>query len=237
MKQLPLVVIFRLAEYHCLLSEMLKNTSVKKLTSKEIASHLGFTEEIVRKDLSFIPYEIGTPGLGYDPVKLYKAISKMLHIDKINEVALVGSISTWKGLFNFFDPRKFGFQFNILFSEIPSEKGSYFDQAPVYQIEDIPKKLPDNGIRSCIIACDSAWVKRAAELCVKNGVKGILNLTPTVLENLPEDVYISQVLLSCEIKLLMYHLEEDRVNESDQKLKRDIAKRARLKRNRSGKNN
>lgn len=72
------------------------------MTSKEIASCLGLSEEIVRKDLSFVPDDIGTPGLGYRPPRLYNAISKLLHLDRIHEIVLIGSISTWKGMNNFF---------------------------------------------------------------------------------------------------------------------------------------
>lgn len=230
MSKIPVVVIYRLAEYHCLLSEMLKSGHVDKLTSREIASYLGLSEEIVRKDLSFIPYEIGTPGLGYDPVKLYKAISKLLHVDKVHQVALIGSIETWKGIFNFFDPRKFGFQPVIVFSEMPGDGGLYFDGSPVYQIEDMPEVLPETGVKSAIIACDPMWVKRATELAIECGIKGLVNLTPTVLENLPDDVYISQILLPCEIKLVTYHILEGIPADKRENLKRDIGKRAKARR-------
>jgi NADH/NAD ratio-sensing transcriptional regulator Rex len=226
---IPTVVIFRLAEYHCLLSELMKNADKDRITSKEIAAYLGFTEEVVRKDLSYIPYDTGTPGVGYDIRKLYEGISKILHIDRIHKTALIGSTSTWRGVFNFFDPRKYGFQPVVVFSEMPVDEGLYFDGIPVKFIEDLTHELPEE-VKIAIIACDPVWVKRAAQLAVEAGITGILNLTPTVLENIPEGVYVSQVLLPCEIKLVIYHLMEGLFTREGERLKRDIGKRASQKR-------
>lgn len=228
--QIPIVVAFRLAEYHCLLTELIKNGRKENLTSKEIASYLGLSEEIVRKDLSFIPDEIGTPGLGYEPSKLYNAISKLLHLDRIHEIALVGSISTWKGITNFFDPRMYGFSVKYIFSDNPSEKGLYFDQIPIYSIEDIPKVIKNSEVETVIIACNLLWIKRAISLLHEAGVKGVLNLTPTALEEIPPDMYVSQILFPCEVKLILYHIHEKLPISPSYKIKRDIGKRAKLKR-------
>lgn len=231
--KIPTVVIFRLAEYHCLLSELMKSAERQRITSKEIAAYLGFTEEVVRKDLSYIPYDTGTPGIGYDIKKLYEGISKILHIDRIHQTALIGSINTWRGVFNFFDPRKYGFQPAIVYSEMPIDEDLYFDGIPVKFIEDLPETLPAN-VKIAIIACDPTWVKRAAQLAIDAGISGILNLTPTVLENIPDGVYVSQVLLPCEIKLVIYHLMEGLFTQHEgERLKKDIGKRASQKRKRN----
>lgn len=230
---IPVVAAYRLAEYHCLLSEILKSGSTERLTSRMIAQYLNLSEEIVRKDLSFITEDVGTPGLGYDPVKLYKAISRVLHVDRSHDVCLIGNVATWRGIMNFFDPRKFGFNPRFIFSDVPSESGLMFDQVPVYSIEELPDVLPETGIKTAILACDLMWIKRAVTLLDQAGVKGILNLTPSVLDEVPEGMYISQVLLPCEIKLVVYHIEEGIVEQRPGRLKKDIGKRARLKRARS----
>lgn len=227
--KIPAVVIFRLAEYHCLLSELMKTSNHELITSKEIASYLGFSEEVVRKDLSYIPYDTGTPGVGYDIKKLYEAIGKVLHIDKVHHTALIGSVQTWRGIFSFFDPRKYGFLPVIIFSEIPSDEDSYFDSIPVKSVEDITEKMPSD-VKIAIIATDPLWVKKAAKFAIEAGVKGILNLTPTVLEDIPQDVYVSQVLLPCEIKLITYQIAEKIFPKPSERLKKDIGKRAQRKR-------
>lgn len=233
--QIPPVAAYRLAEYHCLLSEILKSGMSERLTSKTIANYLQITEEIVRKDLSFIEDDIGTPGIGYDPVKLYKAISKLLHVDRAHDVSLIGSVTTWRGITNFFDPRKFGFMPRFIFSDVPSESGLYFDQTPVFSIEEIPEVLANTGIKTAILACDLMWIRRAVQLLDQANVKGILNLTPTVLDEVPTGMYVSQVLLPCEIKLVVYHVEEGILDRKSGKLKKDIGKRAKLKRTREPK--
>jgi redox-sensing transcriptional repressor len=235
MEKIPVVVIFRLAEYHCLLSEIMKTHRVDRITSREIASFLGLSEEIVRKDLSYVPYDTGTPGVGYSVIKLYQAISKVLHVDSIHNVILIGSMQTWRGIFNFFDPRKFGFQPVMMFSEVPVDRGLFFDQFPVYSIEEIPEQKPEE-VKIAIIACEPSWAQRASQLCIQSNIKGILNLTPTVLEDIPEDVYVSQILLPCEIKLVTYHILENLNKSHGEKLKRDIGKRASLKRERKNRN-
>lgn len=230
--RIPIVVIFRLAEYHCLLSDIMKKTSKTRITSKEIANYLGLSEEIIRKDLTYVPYEVGTPGFGYNIIKLYQAISSVLHMDKIHQVGLIGSIETWRGIINFFDPRKFGFNPVVIFSEIPGDAGMYFEGMPVYAIEEIPEKWPAD-LSIALVASDMTWVKRAVHLAISAGARGILNLTPTVLEEIPEDIYISQILLPCEIKLVTYHVLENLFIKEKEVLKRDIGKRSRIKRKKS----
>lgn len=205
--KIPSVTIFRLAKYHCLLFEILRNSNKNLITSKEIANFLGFSEEVVRKDLSYIPYDTGTPGVGYDVRKLYDSLSKILHLDSVHKTALIGSIQTWRGIYNFFDPRKYGFLPVAIFSEMPSDEGKYFDSIKVKNLSQISEEnLHD--IKIAIIATGQVWVKYAAKVCIEAGIKGILNLTPTVLEEIPDDVYVSQVLLPCEIKLVTYHIME-----------------------------
>lgn len=233
--QIPIVAAFRLAEYHCLLAELIKDGRREKITSKEIASRLSVSEEIVRKDLSFIRDDIGTPGLGYDPPKLYNAISKLLHLDKIHEIALIGNISTWRGISNFFDPRTYGFSLKYIFSDNPSEKGLFFDQISVYSIEDIPEVVKDSQVETAILACDHIWLKRAIQLLYQAGVKGILILTPTALEEVPPGMYVSQILLPCEIKLMLYHIHKELSALPSNKPNRDVGKRAKLKRVRTRK--
>lgn len=225
----PIVVIFRLAEYHCLLSELIKSSDSGLVTSKEIANYLGYSEEVVRKDLSYIPEDTGTPGVGYDIRKLHKAISKILHLDYPHRTVLFGSITTWQGIFNFFDPRKYGFMPEIILSEYPDDEGKIFESIPARYIKNIKKEaLKDTKI--AIIATTPSWVKAAAQAAFEAGIRGVLNLTPTVLDEVPEDVYVSQVLLPCEIKLVTYHIMENIFSSPGSKLKKDIGKRAARKR-------
>ncbi len=230
-QSIPVIVIFRLAEYHCLLSEILKSGGRDPLTSREIAAMLNLSEEIVRKDLTFLPDEVGTPGRGYDPVVLYNAISKILHVDRAHYVVLVGSLKAFDGLARFFPAERFGFLPAAVFSENPNEKGLYFDQLPVHFIEDIPKLVPKLNASVAIIATDVSWVRRAVELLGKAGIEGVLNLTPAIVENVPDNMYLSQILLPCELKLVVYHTKTERPRVSS-RLKRDIGKRAKLKRQR-----
>lgn len=129
----------------------------------------------------------------------------------------------------------YGFSVKYIFSDNPSENGLFFDQNPVYSIEDIPEVVKDSKVETAILACDLIWTKRVIQLLNEAGVKGILNLTPAVLENIPSDMYVSQILFPCEIKLLLYHVYEKRSSSSSYKLKRDIGKRANLKRVRTRK--
>lgn len=228
-KKLPILSAFRLAEYHCLLTETLKSGKAEKITSKAIAASLRLSEEIVRKDLSHIPDDIGTPGLGYEPLKLYKAISSLLHLDKLYDVCLIGNITTWRGVMNFFDPRKFSFIPKFVFSDVPSEKGLYFDQIPVHSIDDIPTVLKGSGVDIAIVACDVLWIRHVISLLIKVNIKGILSLTPALLDEVPENVHISQILLPCEIKLVAFKSQED--NFALKKRSRiNLSKKSRLKR-------
>ena len=80
-------VVQRLTEYLSILKEARKQDN--EINSIELAKIMNTTSAQVRKDLSTFG-EFGVRGKGYDIDNLIEIITKILGIDKINYVIIVG---------------------------------------------------------------------------------------------------------------------------------------------------
>ena len=80
-------VVQRLTEYLSILKEARKRDD--EINSIELAKIMNTTSAQVRKDLSTFG-EFGVRGKGYDIDNLIEIITKILGIDKINNIIIVG---------------------------------------------------------------------------------------------------------------------------------------------------
>lgn len=230
-KEIPYVSIFRLAEYQCLLEELIKQGKRETITSKDIARLLGYSEEVVRKDLSFVSKEVGRPGSGYSLKNLHSAIARFFGGSEKEAFVFFGSLEAWKGILNFFNPGDYGFKAVAIFSEMPEDDGKEYGGIPVMHVERIREK-PVDIPRIAMICTKKEFVRKVFEHAYEAGIRGIINLTPVVIEDLPEDLRVSQVLLPCEIKLISFLSSKKNPANIKARVVKDAGVKASLKRSR-----
>lgn len=230
-KKIPNVSIFRLAEYQCLLEEIIKQGKKETITSKDIARILGYSEEVVRKDLSFVSKEAGKPGSGYNVRNLRDSISRLFGNRKREPLVFIGSLEAWTGMLNYFNPEEYGFKTVAIFSERPEEDGRKCGQIPVKRMEKIADGL-EVAAKIAIIATAKEFAAKAFKYAYNAGIRGILNLTPVIIEDIPEDLRVSQILLPCEIKLVSFLSSEESIHPKRSGIIKDAGIKASLKRSR-----
>lgn len=109
-KEIPRVistaVIKRLPRYYRYLGELLEN-DVVRISSKELSERMDVTASQIRQDLNNFG-GFGQQGYGYNVEYLYTEIAKILGLEKIYNIIIVGSGNLGQALANYIDFEKRG---------------------------------------------------------------------------------------------------------------------------------
>ncbi len=106
-------VIKRLPRYYRYLGELLEN-DVVRISSKELSERMDVTASQIRQDLNNFG-GFGQQGYGYNVEYLYTEIAKILGLEKIYNIIIVGSGNLGQALANYIDFEKRGFVIKGLF--------------------------------------------------------------------------------------------------------------------------
>jgi redox-sensing transcriptional repressor len=208
--QIPDVILERLALYHCLLQEWLISYRNKPITSKDIAEILGFTDETVRRDLSFLKKTGGKPGVGYDPQELYDILGKILDIEERLPIIFVGKLSLLESLTDVFNFVRFGFFIECIYSDHPDDVGKIYLGFKVKSLDELkPDDIPPN-CRLAVVMVQNSFLNYTMKKLKEAGIKGILNFTPSVVNRFPEGIEGIQLRYPCYLKVLQHKTKEGR---------------------------
>lgn len=205
-KPTPAAVLNRLALYHCLLTDWLLAGKKGAITSKEIAGALGLNEVTVRNDLSFINDKPSKRGVGYSIEGLRQILGEFLALPSFAPVAFVGSAKVITSLFSFFLVEKYGFISTAFFSEDPNDRGVIINGREVQPVEAISSEISKAGIKVAVVVTHPSWVQHSINLLAQAGVKGVLVLTPSVVIESPEGVFVTQIRIPCDLKSLFHRV-------------------------------
>ena len=201
---IPVNVIKRLPLYHHYLSK-LKSRKIERISSKKLAEKLDLSASQIRHDLNYFG-KFGQSGYGYSVEKLYKEIEKIMGIDTVKHMVLIGAGNLGKALIQYSHFGKRGFYFDAVFDVDSELVGNEINNIPVLHIDRLEKYLKTNNIDIGVITTPEEAASNIAQKLVKGNVKGIWNFTPTTFdlkeEVIVENVHISESLfsLSCRMK-------------------------------------
>ena len=200
-------VVQRLTEYLSILKEARKQDS--EINSIELAKIMNTTSAQVRKDLSTFG-EFGVRGKGYDIDNLIEIITRILGIDKTNDVIIVGHGKMGEMLSSNLDVLGEGFKIIGIFDKDNDKIGKMAANNLVVQdIRNIGKFIKnmknDSNIKinMAILAVVKEQAQIAAEGLVKNGISAILNMTTCKLE-LDKNVKVVDMDISAKLQELNF---------------------------------
>jgi redox-sensing transcriptional repressor len=193
--------LLRLARYHCLLEELLHSTDTPSLTSREMSSQLGVTEESIRSDLSHVDIK-GRPGTGYDIEALHTALGGFLGLADVSPFIVVGSLPMLEALPIVFPATEFGMNPIAYFSERPQDTGSTVGGLEVRPLSEISALRSDLGNVTALVACDPGHVDAALQALSDAGVCGVLMLTPRIRPVHPDGMQVTYFRIPCALKSL-----------------------------------
>ena len=214
-------VVQRLTEYLSILKEARKQDS--EINSIELAKIMNTTSAQVRKDLSTFG-EFGVRGKGYDIDNLIEIITRILGIDKTNDVIIVGHGKMGEMLSSNLDVLGEGFKIIGIFDKDNDKIGKMAANNLVVQdirnIGEFIKNMKNDSnikINMAILAVVKEQAQIAAEGLVKNGISAILNMTTCKLE-LDKNVKVVDMDISAKLQELNFWRINNTENNMNEKI-------------------
>ncbi len=195
--------IHRLSIYYRVLS-ILEKENYETVSSKELARREKLTPAQVRKDLSFFG-SFGTRGLGYPVSELKDRIARILGLNKIWNVALIGVGNIGSALVGYKEFQRQNFNIKVIFDNDQRKIGSNHKGITVSDIKNLESDLKANNIEIVIVAVPATVAQYIIDNVVRAGIKGILNFAPVNLK-VPGDVFLRNENMSMELEYLSFAL-------------------------------
>ena len=198
-------VIRRLPRYYRFLSE-LKDNGVVRISSRELSDKMGFTASQIRQDLNCFG-GFGQQGYGYNVEYLYNEIKKILGLDRVYNLIVVGGGNIGQALVNYTSFEKRGFVITAVFDVNPRLIGMSIRGVEIYDVDTMEEYVRNNKVDVAILTLPRSQAAKAATDLASWGVKGIWNFSHVDLA-LPKDVMVENVHLTDSLMTLLYKINE-----------------------------
>ncbi|MBQ9458229.1 MAG: redox-sensing transcriptional repressor Rex [Bacilli bacterium] len=175
--------------------------------SPAIASRLGISEELVRKDLQAVCKEKGRPRKGRDVASTIAALERFLGYGKPEHAILIGVGNLGGALLHFGGFADSGLCFDAAFDASYQVSGKQIAGKNVYPMSALPSYIKAKKVRLAVITVPSEAAQSVATLLVENGIVGIWNFAPVTLK-VPKSVVVENVDLSSSLAVLFHHMKE-----------------------------
>ncbi|MGW8145053.1 MAG: redox-sensing transcriptional repressor Rex [Anaerolineales bacterium] len=202
-KVIPDIVVGRLPIYLRALQRMIGENR-RVTSSQELGERLGISAAQIRKDLSQFG-EFGKQGTGYSIEFLADQIRKILHVDQVWDMAVVGAGDIGSAVARYQGFANRGLRVAMIFDNDPAKVGTQVGPFTVKDFKTIKNSINGAGIKVAMIATPSQTAQEVADQLVSSGVKAILNYAPINL-NVPEDVHVQYIDPVIHLQRMTYYL-------------------------------
>ena len=213
-KQVSKAVIKRLPRYYRYLGELLED-NVERISSNDLSKKMCVTASQIRQDLNNFG-GFGQQGYGYNVKYLYTEIGKILGLDIVHPMIIVGAGNLGQALANYVEFEKRGFKLVGIFDVNPVLEGIAVRGIEIQMISDLPFFMKENNIEIAILTLPKNKARDMAEILIENGIKAIWNFAHIDLDT-PDDVIVENVHLSESLMALSYNLSQYRNEHKENK--------------------
>ena len=211
-KQISKAVIKRLPRYYRYLGGLLED-NVERISSNDLSKKMRVTASQIRQDLNNFG-GFGQQGYGYNVKYLYTEIGKILGLDIVHPMIIVGAGNLGQALANYVEFEKRGFKLVGIFDVNPVLEGIAVRGIEIQMISDLPFFMKENNIEIAILTLPKNKARDMAEILIENGIKAIWNFAHIDLDT-PDDVIVENVHLSESLMTLSYNLSQYRQEHID----------------------
>jgi len=200
---IPDIVVSRLPSYLQTLNQMAKE-GFYTVSSKMLADRVGVTAAQIRKDLSHFG-GFGKQGTGYPIYHLIEELQKILNMDRVWQVAVVGAGDLGRALAHYQGFALRGIEIVLIFDIDPKIIGTQVGALTVLPVDQMASEIKKMGVKIAILTVPGDVAQPTAERLVEAGVEAILNYAPVTLI-LPESIHVQHIDPVLHIQRLMYYL-------------------------------
>lgn len=168
-KKISSAVIHRLPRYFRYLGDLLES-DITRISSKELSAKMNITASQIRQDLNNFG-GFGQQGYGYNVEYLHTEIQKILGLDRVYNMIVVGGGNIGQALANYANFEKRGFVIRAVFDVNPKLVGMTIRGIEIYdadQMEDFVKK---NAIDVAILTLPRSQASKVANDLASWGTK------------------------------------------------------------------
>jgi len=199
-------VVKRLPRYYRYLGE-LQSAGVERISSGELSQQMKVTASQIRQDLNNFG-GFGQQGYGYNVEYLRNEIAKILGLNKLHNIIIVGAGHLGRALANYANFEKNSFRVIGMFDINPELAGQNVRDIPVMHNDELPEFLRNNDVEIAALTLPKTNAIAMAEILVENGIHAIWNFAHTDLNLIvPNDVVVENVHLSESLMRLSYNLK------------------------------
>lgn len=196
-------VVKRLPRYYRYLGDLME-AKVERISSNELSDMMNVTASQIRQDLNNFG-GFGQQGYGYNVKYLYHEIGKILGLDKVYNMVIIGAGNLGQALANYVKFEKRGFWIKGIFDVNPRLKGVTVRGIEIRMTDELPQFVRENQIQIAALTLPKAGAEEVAPILVENGVRAIWNFAHTDL-HVPKNVVVENVHLSESLMQLSYNL-------------------------------
>ena len=201
----PDIVISRLPWYLQTLNQLARE-GMHTISSRALAEHLGSTAAQIRKDLSYFG-GFGKQGTGYSIYYLIEQLQKILNLDRIWRVAVVGAGDLGRALTHYQGFANHGIEIAMLFDVDPKLVGTKVGAVTVQHVDEMVAEIRNKEVKIAILTVPAQVAQSTAEKLVGAGIEAILNYAPITLV-LPGHVHVQHIDPVLHLQRMMYYLDE-----------------------------
>lgn len=204
-KKISPAVIHRLPRYYRYLGDLLES-DITRISSKELSVKMNITASQIRQDLNNFG-GFGQQGYGYNVEYLHTEIKKILGLDKLYSMIVVGGGNIGQALANYANFEKRGFVIKAVFDTNPRLVGMTIRGVEVYDVDQMEEFIRNNHVDVAILTLPRAHAVKVANDLARWGVKGMWNFSHVDLQ-VPDDVLVENVHLTDSLMTLLYKINE-----------------------------
>ena len=201
---IPDIVIGRLPVYLRALSVMAADGQ-EITSSHELGEKLGISSAQIRKDLSHFG-EFGKQGTGYRISHLQDQLRRILKVDREWPVALIGLGDIGHAIARYGGFKDRGFVIKLVFDNDPAKIGQPIGSLVVQDVATLAEVVRERGVQVAMLAVNAKAAQDVADLCVKGGIRAILNYAPINL-TVPDSVHVQYLDPVTHLQRMTYYLE------------------------------
>ena len=212
LSHIPNATLKRLALYRRCFVE-LDEMGIKRIQSSELSQKIGIDSATIRRDFSYLG-ELGRQGYGYEVRVVLEAFNNLLNTEDVQSCVLIGVGNLGRALLKYFSSDKFKKRVfrtpvNLVagFDIDESLVGQSIGDLPLYHLDTLKDYIEEHKVTYVILTVPPTVAQSVATSLEGLGIKGILNLSSTVI-NVSEDITVHEVDLNMELETLFFYVSQ-----------------------------
>ena len=204
-------VIRRLPRYYRYLSE-LDAEGIEKISSTKLAAMMNSTASQIRQDLNCFG-GFGQQGYGYSVAGLRTEIGKILGLDQLHNMILIGAGNLGKAIATHLNFDKLGFKLTAIFEKDELLIGTSIRGIKVMPDDEIENYVKENHIDTAVLTMPKEAVEKIIDKLYACGIRSYWNFSHYDISKKYLDATVENVHLSDSLMTLCYRITEQ--NQSD----------------------